>query len=159
MPRDQDMQTIQASLGEEQTSSPEVSDSPPPSSSGKGIFHTEVVEAWAGRVGAWIERAPQPGSILFPLILVLILFFILIPVNGHTRLVWIWLTLTGNASFSGTSAPSVQPTQNTSSPVSHGSSQPVAQTPGAATANPLGDFFSSLGTDLSHVVSDIEGLF
>ena len=44
-----------------------------------------------------LESLPTPGSIMFPLVVLLIFFFLLIPVNGHTRLVWFWLVLSGNA--------------------------------------------------------------
>lgn len=44
-----------------------------------------------------LERLPAPGSILLPLIVLLLFFFLLIPVNGNTRLAWLWLVLTGNA--------------------------------------------------------------
>jgi hypothetical protein len=47
--------------------------------------------------GVQIERLPQPGSLVTPLVILLVFFFLLLPVNGHTRFVWIWLTLTGNA--------------------------------------------------------------
>lgn len=44
-----------------------------------------------------LERIPTPGSLVFPLIILAVFFFLLLPVNGHTRFVWIWLVLTGNA--------------------------------------------------------------
>ena len=47
--------------------------------------------------GAQIESLPTPGSIVFPLVVLAAFFFLLLPVNGHTRLVWRWLVLTGNA--------------------------------------------------------------
>jgi hypothetical protein len=54
------------------------------------------------RTIAWknmIANIPQPTSLLVPLVMLLVAFFLLIPVNGHTRFVWLWLTLTGNASI------------------------------------------------------------
>lgn len=56
--------------------------------SGKDILHGADT-----RIGG----IPQPGSILFPLILLLLFFFILIQVGGYSRLGWLWLVLTGNA--------------------------------------------------------------
>lgn len=47
--------------------------------------------------GAEIENIPTPGSLLFPFLALAILFLIMIPINGHTRLVWLWLAFTGNA--------------------------------------------------------------
>ena len=47
-----------------------------------------------------LEALPTPGSIAIPLILLLVFFFLLIPINGHTRFVWLWLVLSGNAEIS-----------------------------------------------------------
>ncbi|SRR6266568_2650402 len=44
-----------------------------------------------------LEDAPTPGSIWLPLGMLLALLFVLIPVNGHTRIVWLFLTLAGHA--------------------------------------------------------------
>ena len=49
------------------------------------------------------ENLPTPGSLAFPLIILLVFFFLLIPVNGHTRFVWLWLAMTGQAEISGSS--------------------------------------------------------
>lgn len=58
----------------------------------------------AGRIvkntSVTLERIPTPGSIVFPLIVLGVFFFLLLPVNGHTRFVWLWLVLTGNAEIS-----------------------------------------------------------
>ena len=48
-----------------------------------------------------IEKFPSPGSIMLPLLVLLVFVFLLLPVNGHTRLVWLWLVITGNASTGG----------------------------------------------------------
>lgn len=48
---------------------------------------------------------PTPGSILLPLAILLLGFFILIPVNGHSRFVWLWLALSGNAQIGLRSSP------------------------------------------------------
>ena len=47
--------------------------------------------------GDLLARIPTPTSLLFPLVILLVFFFLLIPVNGQTRAVWLWLVLTGNA--------------------------------------------------------------
>lgn len=52
-----------------------------------------------GRIAGRLAQLPTPGSLWFPLALLLLFFFILILYNGHTRLQWLWLVLTGNASF------------------------------------------------------------
>lgn len=46
-----------------------------------------------------IAKLPTPGAILTPLIVLLILFMILVPFNGKTRIVWLWYAFTGNASI------------------------------------------------------------
>ena len=51
---------------------------------------------WRG-AALTLEGIPTPGSLFLPLMVLLIFFLLLLPVNGHTRLVWLWLTLTGNA--------------------------------------------------------------
>ena len=61
----------------------------------------ETVSRSANEVGAAIGSVPIPGSLLLPLTVLLLFFFALLPVNGHTRLMWLWLTLTGNAHLSG----------------------------------------------------------
>lgn len=49
-------------------------------------------------IGVRLENIPTPGSIALPLILLLVFFFLLIPVNGHTRFTWLWLVVSGDAS-------------------------------------------------------------
>lgn len=51
----------------------------------------------ASGAGIRIANMPTPGDITFPLILLVLFFFILITYAGHTRIQWLWLTLTGNA--------------------------------------------------------------
>lgn len=72
--------------------------------------------------GVRIESLPTPGSIVLPLVILIVFFLLLLPVNGHTRLVWIWLVLTGNADISndgqgsGSSTPDTSTATNTSVP-------------------------------------------
>ena len=65
------------------------------------------------RIGDGIRSLPSPGGITTPLLLLLALFFILIPVgsggsgsktNWHTRLTWIWLVFIGQASVLGSTS-------------------------------------------------------
>lgn len=44
-----------------------------------------------------LEGLSMPGGIWLPLGILLVLFLVLLPVNGHTRLMWLWLAITGNA--------------------------------------------------------------
>ena len=67
----------------------------------------------------WLESKPTPGGIGVPLGILLFFFFLLIPVNGHTRLMWLWLTITGNAQIGGplpppTLTPQAPPVTSTS---------------------------------------------
>ena len=55
-------------------------------------------QVWKGAT-AQLGRIPTPGSIILPLVVLLVFFFMLLPVNGHTRFVWLWLVLTGNANI------------------------------------------------------------
>ena len=85
--------------------------------------------------GVSLAGLPTPGSILLPLVILLVFFFLLLPVNGHTRLVWLWLTLTGNAEigqdstsssgagFSGGAGGTFSATIPTTPPASNGASQ------------------------------------
>ena len=54
-------------------------------------------KAASGRASERIATFPTPGSIMLPLVLLALFFFILITFNGRTRLHWIWLVLTNNA--------------------------------------------------------------
>lgn len=51
-----------------------------------------------------------PGGFVFPFVLLLILFFILIPIGGFTRLQWLFLTMTGHAGVNASYTPPQQPT-------------------------------------------------
>ena len=61
----------------------------------------DAVQRIARNTGVTIEKIPSPGSVMLPLLVLLIFVFLLLPVNGHTRLVWLWLVITGNASTGG----------------------------------------------------------
>lgn len=88
--------------------------------------------------GVALGSLPTPGSLILPLAILLVFFFLLLPVNGHTRLVWLWLVLTGNAeiqqggsssSTSSTTTPSSSstptPSSASSAPSSSSSHNPV----------------------------------
>lgn len=64
------------------------------------ILGDQVQGLWKG-TQVQLENIPTPGSLLFPFIVLMIFFFLLLPVNGHTRFVWLWLVLTGQAEISG----------------------------------------------------------
>lgn len=46
-----------------------------------------------------LANVPTPGGVWAALGVLLFLFLVLFPVNGNTRLYWLWLTLTGNAAL------------------------------------------------------------
>ena len=74
-----------------------------------------------------LENIPTPGSLVFPLIILLVFFFLLVPVNGHTRIVWLWLVLTGNAEVSGASPqPNAPPEPLVVPSVQQNGNQPTA---------------------------------
>lgn len=57
------------------------------------------VRAIAGKTAAAVGGVPIPGDLITPLSVLLIFFFALVVINGHTRLSWLWLVLSGNASI------------------------------------------------------------
>lgn len=57
----------------------------------RGIRNTGV------NVNRWLANIPTPGGIWVPFFVLMFLFMVLFPVNGHTRMMWLWLVLTGNA--------------------------------------------------------------
>lgn len=75
----------------------------------------QVQNLWKG-TQVQLENIPTPGSLLLPFVILMVFFFLLLPVNGHTRFIWLWLVLTGQAEISATSggggqeAPPAQPT-------------------------------------------------
>jgi hypothetical protein len=84
----------------------------------------DIIKAQALRVGSVIGGVPIPGDILLPLSILLLFFFVLIAVNGHTRLMWLWLTLTGNASLATGSGTVTTPSGLTPAQVPSSITQP-----------------------------------
>lgn len=76
-------------------------------------------------VGVRLENVPTPGSITLPLILLLVFFFLIVPVNGSTRFTWLWLVLSGDAGTSGSQG-------NISGPANNSSGSNVPGSSGAA---------------------------
>jgi hypothetical protein len=62
-----------------------------------------VANLWKG-TQVQLENIPTPGSLLLPFIILMVFFFLLLPVNGHTRFVWLWLVLTGQAEIGGSTS-------------------------------------------------------
>lgn len=55
----------------------------------------------ANEIKRRLAGVPIPGGIGVPLTLLLFLLMVIIPVNGHTRIAWLFLTLIGRAYVSG----------------------------------------------------------
>lgn len=73
-----------------------------------------------------LETISTPGGIFLPIAILVIFFFLLLPVNGQTRAQWLWMSLIGDAQI----APSGTNNQDTGSGQG-GGGQPQAQTPPA----------------------------
>lgn len=73
--------------------------------------------------GTTLGNLPQPGSIVLPLVVLIVFFLLLLPVNGHTRFVWLWMVLSGNAVI------------GQSSPNSGGSTTPAPDSGGTGTGS------------------------
>lgn len=48
-------------------------------------------------VGNGIASLPAPGDIGFPLLILLVFFFLIIPIKGRSRAMWLWEVITGGA--------------------------------------------------------------
>jgi hypothetical protein len=55
----------------------------------------------AGRAHDAIAAAPTPGGIGVLVIALLFFVWAIVPFNGHTRLEWLWLTITGRSRLQG----------------------------------------------------------
>ena len=74
----------------------------------------------------------MPGGIGVPLVILLLLFLVLIPVNGHTRITWLWFAIVRHAQFSdkpGTGFEKNPPPDSTGTPVATGPGLPPPVTP------------------------------
>lgn len=85
--------------------------------------------------GSFIERIPTPGGIAVPLITLLILWLVLIPINGNSRLIWFFLVLIGQAHLTG--APSTE--GQVLAPAPPGFSQAIAPILGGTNTNTTGN--------------------
>lgn len=60
---------------------------------------TDTASNFWDSIGRWAT----PGTIFLPVSILLIFFFVLLPVNGHTRMEWLWLAMIGHARIKGSS--------------------------------------------------------
>lgn len=65
----------------------------------KAVGFGQGVKRGAFRANRSLANIPTPGGVWAALAVLLFLFLVLFPVNGNTRLYWLWLALTGNASI------------------------------------------------------------
>ncbi len=79
-----------------------------------------------------LSGVKMPGGLTFPLLTLIVLFMLLVRVNGHTRLGWLWLVVTGDAAIeAGTGGGGPGLAVDTSS--SNGSTEGTAKGMGAPT--------------------------
>lgn len=99
-----------------------------------------------GRLASRLAALPTPGSLWFPLVLLILFFFILITYNEHTRLQWLWLVLTGNASFNlgGQGQTTEQPRTPTGGPGA-GAFGTQPSTPVSSSLSPNGTPMTQIG--------------
>jgi hypothetical protein len=91
-----------------------------------------TLRAALSKTSATIGAVPIPGDLITPLAVLLIFFFALVVINGHTRLSWLWLVLSGNASITTDGGATFG--QNTPAPVvGTPLSTPLAPLPGLPT--------------------------
>lgn len=55
-----------------------------------------------GSANKWAAHIPTPGGVWLPFLILMALFMILFPNNGHTRLKWLFLVIIGQAALPGT---------------------------------------------------------
>lgn len=65
----------------------------------KVVGFGQGIKGGASRANRSLANIPTPGGVWAALTVLLFLFLVLFPVNGNTRLYWLWLALTGNASI------------------------------------------------------------
>ncbi len=82
-----------------------------------GVTVGDAIKRSARGVSSAVGSVPIPGDLLLPLSILLLFFFVLIPVNGHTRAAWLWLTMTGNASLTTGGGASFAPVSTTGTPL------------------------------------------
>lgn len=90
-----------------------------------------------------LGRVSTPGTIFLPVAILLIFFFLLLPINGYTRAQWLWLALTGDAHISPSGGQTVSPPVTPATPVT----PPI---PGGTPAAPItptipGSTFTGVG--------------
>lgn len=60
------------------------------------------VQETAGNIAGTLATVSTPGTIWLPVTILIIFFFLIIPVGGQTRMQWLWDAVTGNAKIGAT---------------------------------------------------------
>lgn len=75
------------------------------------------IKGFARRTNQRLARIPTPGDVYVPITILLILFLVLLPVNGHTRLNWLWRVYMGDAQIALTpQTPTIPPAPTPTAP-------------------------------------------
>lgn len=59
-----------------------------------------AIKTWGARTNRHLAALPTPGDVWTPIILLLFTFLVLIPVNGFSRMQWLWMVLLSDAYIS-----------------------------------------------------------
>lgn len=59
------------------------------------------------RSNQWLANIPTPGGIWVPFLILMGLFLVLFPVNGHSRISWLFLVITKNARWTQSNLPNL----------------------------------------------------
>ena len=60
-------------------------------------FTYKLAKSGGQAAGSRIAALPAPGDLGFPLLILLVFFFLIVPINGKTRAMWLWEVIVGNA--------------------------------------------------------------
>lgn len=71
---------------------------PQPPALGPGVdVPVQNIRGATARIPGVVVKLPTPGSLVFPLLVVVLFWILIIKVNGQSRIGWMWAVLTGNA--------------------------------------------------------------
>lgn len=88
-----------------------------------------------------LANFPAPGGVWLPAGILLFLYFAFFPVNSHVRLYWMFLVLTGNATWPKTETTTPLPTK----PTSTSPPTPAQTNPNTTTYTSYAEFYTLLG--------------
>lgn len=106
----------------------------------------DFIRSFYRSTSAKLESVPIPGGIGVPLAILFALFLLLLPVNGHTRIMWLWLAITGQAQVGGPLTPITQ----LAAPPGGGASGSFSYNTGSPSVNP-----NQTGTSSSNTSNNV----